>query len=107
MAFIISFSRNITAFIHEYKAILKESIIPRQIIACIIAGIGVLNLTLSFGVFPCVSFILATTFAIYGILKKAVDIGTYLWSNSRNNDRYTDCINLCLIFIQSPKRTLW
>ncbi|HLS20876.1 MAG TPA: EamA family transporter RarD [Bacillota bacterium] len=54
--------------------ILKESLTRAQRISVGIAGIGVLYLTLSLGVFPWISFVLAITFALYGLLKKIVDL---------------------------------
>ncbi|WP_067728389.1 EamA family transporter RarD [Oceanobacillus damuensis] len=55
--------------------ILKESVSKGQIISFILAGAGVLYLTVSYGVFPWVSLLLAATFALYGLLKKTVNIG--------------------------------
>jgi len=55
--------------------ILKEKLTKGQVLALIIAGLAVINLTISFGVFPWISLVLAFTFAIYGLLKKTVDIG--------------------------------
>ncbi|WP_087973700.1 EamA family transporter RarD [Oceanobacillus rekensis] len=55
--------------------ILKESVSKGQIISFILAAAGVLYLTFSYGVFPWVSLLLATSFALYGLLKKTVDIG--------------------------------
>ncbi len=55
--------------------VLKEKLTRGQFIALIIAGFAVINLTISFGVFPWISLVLAFTFAIYGLLKKTVDIG--------------------------------
>ncbi|MFD1036971.1 EamA family transporter RarD [Virgibacillus byunsanensis] len=55
--------------------VLKETLTRRQLFSIILAGIGVIYLTISFGVFPWVSLLLAFSFAIYGLLKKMVDIG--------------------------------
>lgn len=55
--------------------VLKETVTNRQILAIIIASIGVIYLTFSFGVFPWISLLLATSFAAYGLLKKTVDVG--------------------------------
>ncbi|MGJ9458265.1 EamA family transporter RarD [Oceanobacillus sp. CF4.6] len=55
--------------------ILKESVSKGQVISFILAATGVLYLTFSYGVFPWVSLMLATSFALYGLLKKTVDIG--------------------------------
>jgi len=54
--------------------VLKETLTKRQWFSFAIAGIGVLYLTFSFGVFPWVSLVLAFTFGLYGLLKKMVDI---------------------------------
>ncbi|WP_163969432.1 EamA family transporter RarD [Oceanobacillus halotolerans] len=54
--------------------VLKEKLSKRQLISFVLAGIGVINLTVSYGVFPWVSLALAFTFAIYGLLKKMVDV---------------------------------
>ncbi|HLR60808.1 MAG TPA: EamA family transporter RarD [Lentibacillus sp.] len=54
--------------------VLKESLTRRQLFAFILAGVGVVNLTFSYGVFPWVALVLAFSFAIYGLLKKTVDI---------------------------------
>ncbi|RYG72230.1 EamA family transporter RarD [Lentibacillus lipolyticus] len=54
--------------------VLKETLTRRQIFSFVLAAVGVINLTVSFGVFPWVSILLALTFALYGLLKKTVDI---------------------------------
>ncbi|MFS0561593.1 EamA family transporter RarD [Terribacillus sp. 179-K 1B1 HS] len=54
--------------------ILKEKSTRLQIFSFILAAIGVIYLTISYGVFPWVSFLLAITFAVYGLLKKVVTI---------------------------------
>ncbi|WP_010531510.1 EamA family transporter RarD [Lentibacillus jeotgali] len=54
--------------------VLKETLTRRQLFSFILAGIGVVNLTISYGVFPWVSLVLAFSFAIYGLLKKTVNI---------------------------------
>lgn len=55
---------------------LKERLTPVQIISFILAGIGVIYLTISYGVFPWISLSLAITFAVYGLLKKVVHISS-------------------------------
>lgn len=55
--------------------VLKESFTFRQTISFIMAAIGVLYLTISYGVFPWISLLLATSFGLYGLLKKKIDIG--------------------------------
>lgn len=53
---------------------LKERLSKAQTLSCILAGIGVIYLTLFYGVFPWIALLLASTFAIYGLLKKIVNI---------------------------------
>ncbi|WP_226036220.1 EamA family transporter RarD [Aquibacillus saliphilus] len=54
--------------------ILKEKLTRWQLFSFLLAGIGVSYLTFNFGVFPYVSILLAISFALYGLLKKIVDI---------------------------------
>ncbi|GIO26771.1 EamA family transporter RarD [Ornithinibacillus bavariensis] len=54
--------------------VLKEKLTRSQTLSVILAGVGVLYLTFSYGVFPWVSIFLAVTFALYGLFKKVVDI---------------------------------
>lgn len=54
--------------------VLKEKVTRRQGLSFILAGIGVIYLTFSFGVFPWISIILALTFGFYGLLKKMVNV---------------------------------
>ncbi|WP_192869502.1 EamA family transporter RarD [Lentibacillus sediminis] len=54
--------------------VLKERTTRRQNVSFILAGIGVVYLTVSFGVFPWVSLVLALSFAFYGLLKKQIDV---------------------------------
>lgn len=56
--------------------VLKEKANKIQIISFTLAGIGVLYLTFSFGVFPWISLALALSFAFYGLLKKTVQISS-------------------------------
>lgn len=53
---------------------LKESLSKLQTFSFIIAGIGVLYLTMDYGVFPWVSLLLAFSFASYGLLKKIASL---------------------------------
>lgn len=53
---------------------LKETLTKRQTISVILAGLGVIYLTISYGVFPWISLLLAITFGVYGLLKKTIDI---------------------------------
>jgi chloramphenicol-sensitive protein RarD len=54
--------------------VLRERVTLKQGIAFLLAGAGVLYLTFSGGIFPWVSLALAATFAIYGLLKKKIDL---------------------------------
>lgn len=54
--------------------VLKEAFTMRQTVSFILATIGVLYLTFSYGTFPWVSLLLATTFGLYGLLKKKLDM---------------------------------
>lgn len=54
--------------------VLKESLNRNQLLSFILAGIGVVYLTFSYGVFPWISLILALSFGFYGLLKKMVDV---------------------------------
>lgn len=54
--------------------VLKETLTRRQLLSFVLAAVGVINLTISFGVFPWVSLLLAFSFGSYGLLKKTVDI---------------------------------
>lgn len=53
---------------------LKEKLSKSQNLAFILAAIGVLILTISYGKFPWLSFALAISFAIYGLLKKQIQL---------------------------------
>lgn len=53
---------------------LRERLSKLQITSFVLAGIGVFYLTFDYGVFPWVAFILAFTFAMYGLLKKVANV---------------------------------
>lgn len=55
---------------------LKERLSLWQAAAFILAALGVLSLTLQYGSFPWISFLLAITFAIYGLFKKVINISS-------------------------------
>ncbi|WP_188454686.1 EamA family transporter RarD [Virgibacillus oceani] len=55
--------------------VLKERLTRNQLVSFLLAAVGVINLAVSYGVFPWVSLLLALSFGIYGLLKKMVDIG--------------------------------
>ncbi|MDM8098905.1 MULTISPECIES: EamA family transporter RarD [Oceanobacillus] len=54
--------------------VLKEKTTKGQVLSFILAGIGVLYLTLSYGVFPWISLLLAITFGFYGLIKKTLHL---------------------------------
>lgn len=54
--------------------ILKERLAKLQQISVLLAFIGVIYLTISYNVFPWVSLILATSFAVYGLFKKIANL---------------------------------
>ncbi|WP_223701619.1 EamA family transporter RarD [Sutcliffiella deserti] len=55
--------------------VLKEKLSGMQAVSIILAGIGVLVLTVNFGEFPWVAIMLALSFAFYGLIKKMVQLG--------------------------------
>lgn len=55
--------------------VLGEKMRRMQIIAIVLAGIGVLVLTLGAGVFPWVSLTLAVLFTAYGFIRKTTNVG--------------------------------
>ncbi|GGN50471.1 EamA family transporter RarD [Oceanobacillus indicireducens] len=56
--------------------VLREQVTMRQGFAFLLCAISVLYLSVSSGVFPWVSLALATSFAIYGLLKKKINISS-------------------------------
>lgn len=52
---------------------LKEKLARAQVIAVVLAFIGVMVMTLSLGAFPYISLTLALSFGFYGLLKKKMD----------------------------------
>lgn len=55
--------------------ILGEKLRRAQIIAIILAAIGVLILTIGNGVFPLISIVLAVSFTVYGLVRKTTNVG--------------------------------
>jgi len=53
---------------------LKERLATMQKIAVVLALIGVVYFTISYGQFPWISLLLATTFGLYGLLKKKANL---------------------------------
>lgn len=56
-------------------AFLRERLRRAQAVAVILAALGVLNLTLQYGVFPWVSLSLAFSFGVYGLVRKVAAVG--------------------------------
>jgi chloramphenicol-sensitive protein RarD len=54
---------------------LRERLRPSQLIAVILAALGVTYLTVQYGVFPWVSLTLAFSFGIYGLVRKVAAVG--------------------------------
>lgn len=53
---------------------LKEALNRNQKAAFVLAAVGVTILTIHYGVFPWISFVLAFTFALYGLIKKHIKL---------------------------------
>ena len=53
---------------------LKEALNRNQKAAFLLAAAGVTILTIHYGVFPWISFVLAITFALYGLIKKHIKV---------------------------------
>jgi len=53
---------------------LKERLATMQKVAVVLALMGVVYLTISYGKFPWISLLLATTFGLYGLLKKKANL---------------------------------
>lgn len=51
-------------------AFLYEKLRPWQVVAVVLAGLGVVYLTVSYGSLPWISLVLAFTFGLYGLIKK-------------------------------------
>lgn len=58
--------------------VLKEKLSSLQTFSIILAGVGVLVLTINFGTFPWVAIVLAVSFAFYGLIKKMVQLGALI-----------------------------
>ncbi|MDQ0272109.1 EamA family transporter RarD [Cytobacillus purgationiresistens] len=54
--------------------VFKEKLSASQLVSFILATVGVLILTISYGEFPWVSILLALTFGLYGLAKKMVKV---------------------------------
>jgi len=54
---------------------LRERLRPAQIAAVLLAGLGVGYMTFSYGEFPWIALALASSFGIYGLLRKVAPVG--------------------------------
>jgi chloramphenicol-sensitive protein RarD len=54
---------------------LRERLRPAQIVAVLLAGLGVVYLTLSYGEFPWIALALASSFGLYGLIRKVAPVG--------------------------------
>jgi len=54
---------------------LKERLRPPQMLAVLLATIGVVYLTVQYGQFPWIAICLATSFGLYGLIRKAAPVG--------------------------------
>lgn len=55
--------------------VLGERLVPLKWVAIGLATLAVIGLTLALGVAPWIALILASTFAVYGLIKKQLDVG--------------------------------
>lgn len=54
---------------------LRERLRPAQIVAVLLAGLGVVYLTFSYGEFPWIALALALSFGLYGLIRKVSPVG--------------------------------
>ena len=54
---------------------LRERLRPAQILAVLLAGVAVVYLTASYGVFPWIAVALAASFGLYGLIRKVAPVG--------------------------------
>jgi chloramphenicol-sensitive protein RarD len=54
---------------------LRERLRPAQTAAVLLAGIGVVYLTYSYGEFPWIALVLGSTFGLYGLIRKVAPVG--------------------------------
>jgi chloramphenicol-sensitive protein RarD len=54
---------------------LRERLRPAQIAAVLLAGLGVVYLTFSYGEFPWIALALASSFGLYGLIRKVAPVG--------------------------------
>jgi len=53
---------------------LRERLRPAQIVAVLLAGLGVVYLTFSYGEFPWIALALASSFGLYGLIRKVAPV---------------------------------
>ena len=54
---------------------LRERLRPAQVVAVLLAGLGVVYLTFSYGEFPWIALALASSFGLYGLIRKVAPVG--------------------------------
>jgi chloramphenicol-sensitive protein RarD len=54
---------------------LRERLRPIQVLAVLLAGAGVVYLTISYGSFPWIATALASSFGLYGLIRKVAPVG--------------------------------
>ena len=55
---------------------LRERLRPPQIVSVLLAFVGVLYLTISYGKFPWIALMLALSFGFYGLIRKIAPVGS-------------------------------
>lgn len=55
--------------------LLRERLRPAQTLAVLLAGVAVVYLTASYGVFPWIAVALAASFGLYGLIRKVAPVG--------------------------------
>jgi chloramphenicol-sensitive protein RarD len=54
---------------------LRERLRPIQVLAVLLAAVGVVYLTISYGSFPWIALALASSFGLYGLIRKVAPVG--------------------------------
>jgi chloramphenicol-sensitive protein RarD len=57
---------------------LRERLRRAQVLAVLLAGVGVVYLTVSYGEFPWIALALAATFGLYGLIRKVAPVGALI-----------------------------
>jgi chloramphenicol-sensitive protein RarD len=57
---------------------LRERLRRAQVLAVLLAGVGVVYLTVSYGEFPWIALALASTFGLYGLIRKVAPVGALI-----------------------------